>query len=228
MHPSPCTHFCKSFFSFASPIGCRASTRANDPGARFGAFDFSYRLPFMRKWLTLYTDSEVHDEVSPIDAPRRAALAARPLSLARPRRAETRSARRSRQWTDPSGLETSAERALHVLGRRSRGRATPTRASSSATGSAAKTRADRPGSPITSAAMSGSRSSVRNQKATKDFIPGSASQIDPTTAGLIRRHHAQRHQFPGRQAHRQRLRDQRQLRPTNTGRRRSTSRVSKP
>ncbi len=25
-----------------------------DPGARFGAFDFSYRLPFVRNWLTLY------------------------------------------------------------------------------------------------------------------------------------------------------------------------------
>ena len=42
------------------------------PGARFGAFDFTYRLPFVRKWLTLYCDSEVHDDVSPIDAPRRA------------------------------------------------------------------------------------------------------------------------------------------------------------
>ena len=45
----------------------------DDPGARFGAFDFSYRLPFVRNWLTLYTDGEVHDDVSPIDAPRRAA-----------------------------------------------------------------------------------------------------------------------------------------------------------
>jgi hypothetical protein len=45
----------------------------DDPGARFGAFDFSYRLPFVRKWLTLYTDSEVHDDISPADAPRRAA-----------------------------------------------------------------------------------------------------------------------------------------------------------
>jgi len=31
------------------------------------------RLPFVRNWLTLYFDSEVHDDVSPIDAPRRAA-----------------------------------------------------------------------------------------------------------------------------------------------------------
>ncbi|HEV2483994.1 MAG TPA: capsule assembly Wzi family protein [Terracidiphilus sp.] len=63
--------FLKSFFSAASPSGTIKFTR-EDPGARFGAFDFSYRLPFLRNWLTLYSDSEVHDDVSPIDAPRRA------------------------------------------------------------------------------------------------------------------------------------------------------------
>jgi hypothetical protein len=65
--------FLKSFISLASPSAADKNGR-NDPGARFGAFDFSYRLPFVRNWLTLYTDSEVHDDVSPIDAPRRAAI----------------------------------------------------------------------------------------------------------------------------------------------------------
>jgi hypothetical protein len=63
--------FLKSFFSTSSPTDGSKNGR-NDPGARFGAFDFSYRLPFLRNWLTLYADSEVHDDVSPIDAPRRA------------------------------------------------------------------------------------------------------------------------------------------------------------
>ena len=63
--------FLKSFFSVANVTSEEKFSR-NDPGARFGAFDFSWRLPFMRKWLTLYTDGEVHDDVSPIDAPRRA------------------------------------------------------------------------------------------------------------------------------------------------------------
>lgn len=63
--------FLKSFFSFASPAA-NVKLGRDDPGARFGAFDFSYRLPYLRKWLTLYSDSEVHDDVSPIDAPRRA------------------------------------------------------------------------------------------------------------------------------------------------------------
>jgi hypothetical protein len=62
--------FLKSFFSF-SAAGSAEGTR-DSPGARFGAFDFSYRLPFVRNWLTLYSDSEVHDDISPIDAPRRA------------------------------------------------------------------------------------------------------------------------------------------------------------
>ncbi len=65
--------FLKSFFSFSSP-GSAVKGGRDDPGARFGAFDFSYRLPFVRKWLTVYTDSEVHDDVSPLDAPRRAAM----------------------------------------------------------------------------------------------------------------------------------------------------------
>ena len=65
--------FIKSFFSTASPNGTDKFTSA-DPGARFCAFDFSYRLPFVRNWFTVYTDSEVHDEVNPIDAPRRASF----------------------------------------------------------------------------------------------------------------------------------------------------------
>src|SRR5208283_3451904 len=63
--------FLRSFFSLTAATSAAKLTNA-DPGARFGAFDFSYRLPFVRNWLTLYSDSEVHDDVSPIDAPRRA------------------------------------------------------------------------------------------------------------------------------------------------------------
>ena len=63
--------FLKSFFSLTAPDAPEKNSR-DDPGARFGSFDFSYRLPYARKWLTLYADGEVHDDVSPIDAPRRA------------------------------------------------------------------------------------------------------------------------------------------------------------
>jgi len=48
---------------------------ANDnPGKRTSGFDFSYRLPFVRNWLTVYLDSIASDDPNPIDAPRRAAL----------------------------------------------------------------------------------------------------------------------------------------------------------
>lgn len=65
--------FLQSFFSFQN-VTSAVKFSTKDPGARFGQFDFSYRLPFVRNWLTLYSDSEVHDDVSPIDAPRRAAI----------------------------------------------------------------------------------------------------------------------------------------------------------
>jgi membrane-associated phospholipid phosphatase len=43
---------------------------ANNPGKRFSAFDFTYRVPRLRKWLTLYMDSLVVDEYSPITSSR--------------------------------------------------------------------------------------------------------------------------------------------------------------
>ncbi|TCK73583.1 capsule assembly Wzi family protein [Acidipila rosea] len=66
--------FLKSFFSFQNVSGAEKFSR-NDPGARFSTFDFSYRLPFLRNWLTLYTDSLAHDDVTPVSAPRRAGIA---------------------------------------------------------------------------------------------------------------------------------------------------------
>jgi hypothetical protein len=65
--------FLRSFFSTTAGTAAQKFSR-NDPGARFGTFDFTYRLPYMRRWLTLYTDSLVHDDVSPISAPPRAGL----------------------------------------------------------------------------------------------------------------------------------------------------------
>jgi hypothetical protein len=65
--------FLKSFFSISDENQQEKLSR-NDAGARFTAFDFSYRLPFVRNYLTFYTDSETHDDVTPISAPRRAAI----------------------------------------------------------------------------------------------------------------------------------------------------------
>jgi len=64
--------FLKGFFSTSATTAAVKFSR-NDPGARFSSFHASYRLPYLRHYATFYVDSEVHDDISPIDAPRRAA-----------------------------------------------------------------------------------------------------------------------------------------------------------
>ena len=43
---------------------------ANNPGKRISSADFSYRVPGLRNWLTVYLDSLVVDEISPIGSTR--------------------------------------------------------------------------------------------------------------------------------------------------------------
>ncbi len=64
--------FLKGFFDPNDTTGALKYSR-DDPGARFSDFNFSYRLPFVRRYATLYVDSIAHDDVTPISAPRRAA-----------------------------------------------------------------------------------------------------------------------------------------------------------
>jgi capsule assembly protein Wzi len=65
--------FLKGFFDINDTTYEEKISR-DDPGARFSAFNFSYRIPFVRDWLTFYSDSEDHDDVTPLSAPRRAAI----------------------------------------------------------------------------------------------------------------------------------------------------------
>lgn len=64
--------FLKGFFDINDTTGEEKVSR-NDPGARFSDFNFSWRLPYVRRYLTLYVDALSHDDVTPISAPRRAA-----------------------------------------------------------------------------------------------------------------------------------------------------------
>jgi membrane-associated phospholipid phosphatase len=76
-HPITFHSFKDNIFSFnstgsyvgngAAPYGDR-----NDPGDRKSNFDFRYRLPFLRKVVTLYADAYSDDDPNPIAAPRRA------------------------------------------------------------------------------------------------------------------------------------------------------------
>lgn len=63
--------FLKGFFDINDTTQSEKFSR-EDPGARFSNFNFSYRLPFVRKYATLYADAISHDDVTPISAPRRA------------------------------------------------------------------------------------------------------------------------------------------------------------
>jgi len=60
--------------SYTSFNSINNETPANDPGKRTGGFDFSYRVPFVRNWMTLYADSLADDDPSPLAAPRRAGV----------------------------------------------------------------------------------------------------------------------------------------------------------
>jgi hypothetical protein len=62
-NPFTWSSFIRTFYSHTSSI-------STNPAKRLAQFDFSYRIPGLRNWLTLYTDSMVIDEYSPIGSTR--------------------------------------------------------------------------------------------------------------------------------------------------------------
>lgn len=71
-HPFTFRALVKNFGSLGDTTGGFGDR--NDPGDRKAGFDFSYRIPGLRKWLTIYSDSYSDDDPSPIANPRRAAV----------------------------------------------------------------------------------------------------------------------------------------------------------
>lgn len=72
-HPFTAHALQRNFFSLGdTPAG--PFNNPNDLGDRKSGFDFSYRLPGLRNWLTLYSDSYSDDDPSPLANPRRAAI----------------------------------------------------------------------------------------------------------------------------------------------------------
>lgn len=61
--PFTWAEFFRSYYSHKSSIN-------QNPAKRFSGFDISYRVPGLRKWLTIYNDSLVGDEISPIGSSR--------------------------------------------------------------------------------------------------------------------------------------------------------------
>jgi len=62
-------------FLLAFSPGNTIPGQRGDPGDRRTGFDFKYRLPGLRNWLSLYSDSFAEDEINPIAYPRRSAFA---------------------------------------------------------------------------------------------------------------------------------------------------------
>jgi hypothetical protein len=166
--------FLRSFFSTLN-VTPAIKDSDRDPGARFGAFDFSWRLPLMRKWLTLYTDSEAHDDVSPISAPRRAAY--RPgLYLSHVPGIPKLDLRVEAFSTDPSTTESQMGRFMYFEGVQRQGYTNKGSMLGDWGG-----REDKGGQAWLTYHLSGNewlQVGLRNQKAAKDFIPGGTTLND--------------------------------------------------
>jgi len=166
--------FLRSFFSLSAPTPAVKLTSA-DPGARFGAFDFSYRLPFVRNWLTLYSDSEVHDDVSPIDAPRRASW--RPgIYLSHVPGIPRLDLRAEAVSTDPPITNSNGGLFMYYEGIQKQGYTNQGQLFGDWIG-----REDKGGQGWITYHLSGNewfQIGVRNQKAAKDFIPGGTTLND--------------------------------------------------
>jgi len=173
--------FLKSFFSFSNVSAAEKFSR-NDPGARFGTFDFSYRLPYLRNWLTLYADGEVHDDISPADAPRRAAW--RPgLYLSHVPGLPRLDVRVEAVDTDPVVRTSNSGRFMYWETIQVQGYTNNGQLFGDWIG-----REDKGGQGWITWHLSGNewiQLGVRNQKAAKDFIPGSTTVTRPGTDILI-------------------------------------------
>jgi hypothetical protein len=173
--------FLKSFFSFQNVTAAEKLSRG-DPGARFGAFDFSYRLPFVRNWLTLYTDSVAHDEVSPADAPRRSGY--RPgLYLSHVPGIPKLDLRAEGVNTDSATSESSNGQFQYFEVIQRQGYTNNGQIFGDWIG-----REDKGGQGWITYHLSGNewfQVGVRRQKASKDFIYGSTTQYIPGTTTLI-------------------------------------------
>jgi hypothetical protein len=166
--------FLKSFASVQN-VSEAEKFGTGDPGARFGSFDFSYRLPFMRNWLTFYTDAEVHDDVSAIDAPRRASW--RPgLYLSHVPGAPGLDIRFEGAMTDPAVTTSTLGRFMYWESIERQGYTNQGQLFGDWLG-----REDKGGQAWITYHLSGNewlQVSARNQKAAKDFVPGGTTLND--------------------------------------------------
>ena len=166
--------FLKSFFS-TNATNDAVKYSAHDPGARFGTFDFVYRLPFPGRWLTLYSDMEAHDAPSPIAKPLHGTF--RPgLYLSHVPGIPKLDLRIEAADTDSSYPESIGGRYQYWEGIQRQGYTNQGQLFGDWMG-----REDKGGQGWITYHLSGNewvQASVRSQKASKDFIPGGTTLND--------------------------------------------------
>ena len=173
--------FWNSFTSFSN-VPADVKFSRNDPGARHAQFDFSWRLPGLQRWLTLYSGSIVHDNVSPL--PRARAGINPGIYLSHFPNLPKLDFRAEAVYTDPPGVASQGGRFLYYetvyhdlylndgylmgswIGREGKGY------------QAWSTYHLSPQSSIQIA--------VRNSKIAKDFIPRGSTQWDATISAMLR------------------------------------------
>lgn len=174
--------FLRSFFSTSGTTEPVKFGRT-DPGARFASADLTYRLPFVSNWLTLYAEGEVHDDISPADAPRRAGW--RPgLYLTHFPGVPKLDARVEAVTTDPPVSTSNGGQFMYFEAIQRQGYTNQGQIFGDWIGREAKG-----GQGWLTYHLSGDeliRLGVRNQKAAKDFIPGGTT-VDDANVQVIKR-----------------------------------------
>ena len=98
--------FWRGFISFGDNKTTIPGSAA-DVGDRKGGFDFSYRIPGLRKWLVLYNDGMTDDDTSPLGAPQRS-LMNPGIYLPQIPRIPKLDFRAEMAWSDPPALSNRA------------------------------------------------------------------------------------------------------------------------
>lgn len=106
--------FWKGFSSFGDNKSTLPGSAA-DVGDRRGGFDFSYRIPRLRKWLVIYSDGMTDDDTSPLGAPQRA-LMNPGIYLPQIPRIPKLDVRAEVVWSDPPEISNRAGRYIYYNG----------------------------------------------------------------------------------------------------------------
>jgi hypothetical protein len=73
--PGPLTlHTLLRSYSLGQGTNAQLGSSSTDPGDRRSGVDFTYRVPWLRNWATIYGDAFTEDEFSPLGYPRKSAI----------------------------------------------------------------------------------------------------------------------------------------------------------